>query len=47
MLGTSLNINKEVDHSSAERTNNAVLSLNVITVIVNIIISAFEMSAKT
>ncbi|XP_014298788.1 ninjurin-1 isoform X1 [Microplitis demolitor] len=43
LLGSSYNINKEKDHKTANIWNNVVLSMMMLTVTVNIIISVFEM----
>jgi hypothetical protein len=43
MLGSALNINKTKDQSAANVWNNVVLALGIVTTIVNIIISAFDM----
>jgi hypothetical protein len=43
MLGSSLNINKEKDQNAANTWNNAVLAMGIVTTIINIVISAFDM----
>ncbi|XP_008193815.1 ninjurin-1 isoform X6 [Tribolium castaneum] len=43
LLGTTLNLNKEGDHKSADRANNVILCINIILMATNILISAFEM----
>ncbi|XP_074101246.1 ninjurin-1-like isoform X2 [Cotesia typhae] len=43
LLGSSYNINKEQDHKKANLWNNVVLTMMLLTVTVNIIISVFEM----
>jgi hypothetical protein len=43
MLGSALNINKAKDQNAANIWNNVVLAMGIITTIVNIVISAFDM----
>jgi hypothetical protein len=43
MLGSAFNINKAKDQNAANIWNNAVLAMGIITTIVNIVISAFDM----
>lgn len=43
MLGSAFNINKSKDQSAANVWNNVVLAMGIVTTIVNIIISAFDM----
>ncbi|XP_066997479.2 ninjurin-2 isoform X2 [Anabrus simplex] len=43
ILGSSFNINKTTQQKTANIWNNVVLSLNIITTVVNVIISAFDM----
>jgi len=43
MLGSVFNINKAKDQNAANIWNNAVLAMGIITTIVNIVISAFDM----
>jgi hypothetical protein len=43
MLGSAFNINKPKDQSAANLWNNLVLAMGIITTIVNVIISAFDM----
>jgi hypothetical protein len=43
MLGSAFNINKSKDQSWANVWNNIVLAMGIVTSIVNIIISAFDM----
>ncbi|KAF2882130.1 hypothetical protein ILUMI_24052 [Ignelater luminosus] len=45
ILGSTLNINKEKDQDSADKANNASLIINVLIVIVNILINAFQIKA--
>jgi hypothetical protein len=43
MLGSAFNINKVKDQNAANIWNNVVLAMGIITTIVNVIISAFDM----
>jgi hypothetical protein len=43
MLGSAFNINKSKDQSAANVWNNVVLAMGIVTTILNIIISAFDM----
>lgn len=43
ILGSSLDINKEKEQNKANVTNNISLMLTIITVAVNVVISAFDM----
>ncbi|XP_044014391.1 uncharacterized protein LOC122856686 isoform X3 [Aphidius gifuensis] len=43
LLGSTYNINKEKDQKNANTWNNIVLAMMVLTVAINILISAFEM----
>lgn len=43
ILGSSLDINKEKEQNKANVTNNISLILTIITVAVNVVISAFDM----
>ncbi|KAJ9583416.1 hypothetical protein L9F63_022237, partial [Diploptera punctata] len=43
MLGSAYNINKNKDHTPANIWNNFVLALGIVTTIINVIISAFDM----
>jgi hypothetical protein len=43
MLGSAFNINKTKDQVGANVWNNVVLALGIVTTIINIIISAFDM----
>jgi hypothetical protein len=43
MLGSAFNINKPKDQGAANLWNNLVLAMGIVTTIVNVIISAFDM----
>lgn len=43
MLGSAFNINKAKDQNAANIWNNVVLAMGIITSVVNVIISAFDM----
>jgi hypothetical protein len=43
MLGSVLNINKEKDQNAANIWNNVVLAMGIVTTVVNVIISSFDM----
>jgi len=43
MLGSVFNINKAKDQNAANIWNNMVLAMGIITTIVNVVISAFDM----
>ncbi|XP_023710257.1 ninjurin-2 isoform X1 [Cryptotermes secundus] len=43
MLGSSFNINKSKDQRAANVWNNVVLAMGIVTTILNVIISAFDM----
>lgn len=47
ILGTIFNINKEHQWINADRINDFVLLLNVVTVAVNIVINAFDKKETT
>lgn len=43
VLGSKLDINKENEQNTAERANHGVIAMNVLIVVVNVMISVFEM----
>jgi hypothetical protein len=43
MLGSAFNINKSKDQRAANVWNNVVLAMGIVTTILNVIISAFDM----
>jgi hypothetical protein len=43
MLGSAFNINKSKDQSAANLWNNLVLAMGIVTTVLNVIISAFDM----
>jgi hypothetical protein len=43
MLGSAFNINKAKHQNAANMWNNVVLAMGIITTVINVIISAFDM----
>jgi hypothetical protein len=43
MLGSAFNINKAKDQNGANIWNNVVLAMGIITTVINVVISAFDM----
>jgi len=43
MLGSAFNINKAKDQNAANIWNNVVLAMGIVTTVVNLVISAFDM----
>jgi hypothetical protein len=43
MLGSAFNINKTKDQNAANIWNNVVLAMGIVTTVINLVISAFDM----